>query len=224
MTIKTIEFYNNYAKEFTLKTWGKKLNVRVHFVSTKSYYGMFRGRTDRTFNRRTPLAINLSVVTLENHEKAIDTLKHELCHWYAYTEGQPFKDGQDFFENLLKSVGASSTCTGGHKELSNIIQGSSESGRRKGSDNARFEKVEDTELSNKYKCVFFKLDSIYAVYEGSVFLGKVLRVKQGTRVGWIPDYSVGGTTYYSTRKSAFYDMFKRKCDAMQEFADAHKPR
>src|SRR5699024_6097108 len=46
-----------------------------------------------------------------NDDEVKDTIRHELCHWYCYTTGLNFRDGDKDFEMMLKYAKAQSSLT-----------------------------------------------------------------------------------------------------------------
>lgn len=83
-----------------------KINGRIkalgNFTSRYSYF------------MRQAIAINISKNHLiyDDYNMVLDTLKHELCHYYLFINGSTgWKDGQKEFENLLKKHGIASSGT-----------------------------------------------------------------------------------------------------------------
>ena len=129
----TVEDYKKFANEFSLKHFGKpcdiniRINNRLRSVagSFVRMYGIayFKEDYEKRKRERRPITMYIELKTNgETHESIIDTLKHELCHWYCYTEDLEFEDGTVDFERMLQKVGASSTLTNGELDKSYFIQ------------------------------------------------------------------------------------------------------
>lgn len=107
--VLTVKHLEKFAKQFTLDTWGMKLNIPVlTYRREGNRNGFFR------YNKRfmKPVEIKINLASGTNSE-IVDTLKHELCHWYCFVSGLNFKDGDKDFEATLNSVGACSTYSRG---------------------------------------------------------------------------------------------------------------
>ena len=144
--IKTIEYYNEFAKEFTKTTWGRELDIPVEFNNRKRIAsGSFVVYTDKNdTQRKGHVKIDLVSKNLSSHEETIEVLKHELCHWYCYTNHLDFYDGDKDFENELSRVGASSTEFGYlNDKKSQFIQDMTKSNKLKksGFSDAKYKKI-----------------------------------------------------------------------------------
>ena len=123
--IKTIKYYNEWAREFTIKQWGMKLNINIELYSRKSSrQGFLRYSWKNVDNKKSyfPLVIKMNVRAIDGHDEFINVLKHELCHWYCMMAGLNFKDGDKDFEEQLNIVGARSTMTSNDINESLAIQ------------------------------------------------------------------------------------------------------
>lgn len=87
---------NNLAKFCTMHLWGEELDIPVSVnYKHKDYLGMF-----------VPEAmIELSNEVVSNEYALLDTLLHELCHWYCYGTGMGYDDDDNDFINEVEKVG-----------------------------------------------------------------------------------------------------------------------
>ncbi|MGJ0146899.1 SprT-like domain-containing protein [Staphylococcus hominis] len=144
--IKTIEYYNEFAKQFVQEMWGQELDIPVEFNNRKRIAsGSFDVYTDKhDTQRKGHVKIDLVSKNLSSHEETIEVLKHELCHWYCYTNHLDFYDGDKDFENELSRVGASSTEFGYlNDKKTQFIQGMTKSNKLKknGFSDAKYNKI-----------------------------------------------------------------------------------
>ena len=152
-SIKTIEYYNEFAKEFTKSTWGQELDIPVEFNNRKrtksgSFIAIVNSK-EELLERKGQTKIELVTKKLQSHEDAIDVLKHELCHWYCYINHLDFKDGDKDFENELSRVGATSTKFGYlDKDKSNFIQGMTKNDKlnRNGFSDAKYKAITSQDM------------------------------------------------------------------------------
>lgn len=213
--IRTINFYEEYAKEFTLKTWGQKLNIPVITNNRGKRAGAFyyRLRPEKTSSH---IALNFKVI--DTHEEAINTLKHELCHWYCFENGLQHKDGSYDFEKKLKEVGARSTHFGyGSNERSEFVQSAVLEGTMtlKGPESMKYKKTDAgtliTKMQEKKHPFITKgfprnyLSSPTEVYYEGEFIGYVFRY--GNK--WL-SLDTGLVCYTSRKRMAMELMAKKK--------------
>ena len=123
-SIRTIEYYNGFAKQFAEQTWQQTLDIPiVENKRRKKVAGAFLYLRNTEQSRDGHKRIDLSFKHLHSHEEVIETIKHELCRWYCYTNHLDFKDGdKDFEAELLKIKGTSSHFGYLDKDKSSFIQ------------------------------------------------------------------------------------------------------
>lgn len=81
-----------------------KINARLS--KTLGFFTHYSGR-----GRAVELNFSKKLFEVYSMEDIIGVLKHECTHYALYELGKPFHDGDEYFENYLKKVGASSTGT-----------------------------------------------------------------------------------------------------------------
>lgn len=114
--------YNEYAADFTLKTWNKKLDIPINIsFRGKSRYGVFKYYKNKE-KRKGQKEIILYLNKINNLEDAKNILRHELCHWFCYTSGLDYHDGSIDFERELLKVDATSTNTSNDSNFSKKLQ------------------------------------------------------------------------------------------------------
>lgn len=100
------EFYRNTAKEFAREYWDVELTCPIEFVnrewvSTRAYFAS---------NRETgecKIVMNHKVNQRRGTGPTIETLKHELTHWYLWSIGEPYGDDDPEFIRECLRIGAS---------------------------------------------------------------------------------------------------------------------
>jgi SprT-like protein len=103
-----LEELNNKAHFFTMQLWNKELNIPV----------VINKRLKSTLGQYCPnKTIEISCRILKDVTLTIDTLLHELCHWYCHISNKQWDDRTEDFEEELERIGASST------ESTEIING-----------------------------------------------------------------------------------------------------
>lgn len=206
VTVKQLE---SFAKQFTLATWGMKLNIPVITYNRESNRNGFFWYNKRIMR---PVEIKINLASRDNSE-ILDTLKHELCHWYCFVSGLGFKDGDKDFEGTLLSVGASSTHNRS-KEFSKLYQEGIVNGtvNRVGFKGMKFTQVDDRVYGVVCKDTKLDRDSYTGHYEKgyelkyeNVMLGYIFKVGNGCWVG----ISTKGTTIPS-RECDYYARISRK--------------
>lgn len=90
------------ADTLSQKHWKTSVSVPVEFCGRIKALGSFR-------HREPSKALKIKIKKGLEGEELIDTLLHELCHWYCFTNGLEYKDGSKDFEDELRRVGATST-------------------------------------------------------------------------------------------------------------------
>lgn len=123
--LKSLKFYKAYASEFAEKGLGKSLNVPIFVNNRTKSLGSFKRRNSimDERNRTGEHSISLNLKLAQSHDELLDTIKHEVIHWFCYTEKLDFKDGDRDFELLLNQHNVSSTHFGTRgKEQSTFIQ------------------------------------------------------------------------------------------------------
>lgn len=102
-------------------------------------------------------AIHLNLSAMNDHADAVDTLKHELCHWYCYVTGRDFRDGDADFEGTLRQFGVCSSEFGDASlERSIFYQDMITGGVLKGNriEGVKYTKVEDERYDSAYDVVW----------------------------------------------------------------------
>lgn len=91
---------SDLAKFCTMHLWGEELNVPISVnYKHKDYLGMF------VPNR----LIELSSEVVKNEYALVDTLLHELCHWYCYETGLDYDDDEQDFIDEVENTGCTLT-------------------------------------------------------------------------------------------------------------------
>lgn len=98
------------AESFLQEAYGMKLKIPVVVNGRlKSTHGRFLHRR----NRKESVRIEIGKNYIENHpwEVVERTLIHECIHYALYELGQPYRDGDLYFEKELRKHGSHSTNT-----------------------------------------------------------------------------------------------------------------
>lgn len=212
--IKSQDFYNEWAKDFVLRTWGKKLNISIVFYSRKNSnrQGFFRYSYRKLGDEREyfPVEIKLNVATLKNNDDLIDVLKHELCHWYCCVSELDFNDGDKDFEEQLKFVGASSTHTTDDTEQSLAIQ---EAIIRNTIKDTKFKTVKKAEVQNIIdrslalkKWAWMDVIVVYNVYYKDMQVGLIAKCSGNN---WIDLLNNDNAIWKPTRKALANELVGR---------------
>src|SRR6185312_15873662 len=104
----TQKWLEDNAREFLKETFDMDLYIPlVISKQMKSTFGVFRYYP----KKREPLDIRISQNLLDNYteEQILGTLKHECVHYALYMMGKPHRDGDFYFEEVLKIYGIPAT-------------------------------------------------------------------------------------------------------------------
>ena len=184
----TEEHLEKFAKQFTLDTWGMRLNIPVLTYKRESNRNGFF-RYNKRFMKPVEIKINLAG---GNNEEILDTLKHELCHWYCFVSGLNFKDGDKDFESILNSVGACSTYSRG-KDKDKLYQQAIMTNQitRNGYKGTKFDKLDNPLTSfelmsngTRFDRRYYKRDlssGFDTTYNGE-YIGSIFKVDNGSWV------------------------------------------
>ena len=215
--IKTIEYYNEFAKEFTKTTWGRELDIPLIVNNRRSSLGSFLFGKHSEATRDRHKRIDLVFKNHETHEEPIQTIKHELCHWYCYVSHLDFRDGDLDFEREIKKVGTISTrINDNDMEKSEFFQSLREQGElnKKGFVAMKFKKVDSEtiyDIIQNYKTdkatASARLKEITKPYE-VIYRGKVIGYVFWFRGSWsnIRESDIQDKYAYDTRKDATYEL------------------
>lgn len=105
---------NIIAEDMALRNFNIKLNIPIKINGRKNGNGLGTFWYNRTLHKPLSIDISKRMIQFYKKESIIDTLLHELTHWACFERWKPHCDGDDFFENELIRVGASSTFTKHH--------------------------------------------------------------------------------------------------------------
>lgn len=215
MTIKTKEWYTKYAKEFVKREWNKEFNIPIELYRrvNGSILGSFY-REHTVNNKRIPKRITLNIAN-QSHEGIVNTLKHELCHWYCFVEGKDYRDGDRDFEETLFSIGAGSTHSrgsfGDRFYQQSVINNEMTKLGYKGTSYERIQKDLDYIFESTFSETVWdtpygksQLSSGFDVHYKGEVIGSVFQLKKGQWVGMSEEGTMypdtGSMTYYTTRK------------------------
>lgn len=212
--VKSQSYYNKWAREFVEKTWGKGLNIPIVLYNRKNSgrNGFFRYGYHMlgTVKDYYPIEIKLNTANLKKHDELLDTLKHELCHWYCCVSGLDFDDGDKDFEEQLKLVGARSTHTGDNKEQSLAIQ---EAVIRSTIKDTKFKIVRQDEIKNIIdmslalkKWDWMKVLTVYNVYYKDMQVGLIAKCSGNN---WIDLLNNDEAVWKPTRKALANELVGR---------------
>lgn len=104
------------ATKFLKETFGMKLLIPIVISNRmKSSLGLFRYYRDT----KQPIDIRISKNLLENYseEDILGTLKHECVHYALFMMGKPHRDGDFWFEQVLRLYNIPRTRTKKYKGL-----------------------------------------------------------------------------------------------------------
>ncbi|MNV04252.1 hypothetical protein D3C71_945430 [compost metagenome] len=100
---------NIIASDFATRYFEMKFNISVKINGRKNGSGLGAFRHKVKIKQSVRLEFSKRYVEQYCDENVIDVLLHELSHWYCYESDKPYKDGDSYFENQLRRVGATST-------------------------------------------------------------------------------------------------------------------
>lgn len=106
----TQKWLEDNAREFLKETFNMDLYIPlVISKQMKSTFGVFRYYP----SKNQPLDIRISQNLLDNYteEQILGTLKHECVHYALYMMGKPHRDGDFYFEEVLKIYNIPATRT-----------------------------------------------------------------------------------------------------------------
>lgn len=192
--IQSIETYTEIAKAFTLERFNQPLDIPIVINNRRrSMSGCFIYKRKGLEERKSHLRIELVTKKMKSHEEVVETLKHELCHWYCYTNHLDFSDGDVDFERVLYEQGVTSTHFGyQNKARSEFIQQNTINGNLKkhGFTNVQYKKadaqkvlkiIKDTNHSIA-RSFFFNEDSCERakdVYLEGQYIGTIIKDYNG---------------------------------------------
>lgn len=114
---QTDEYYN-YLKMMAIMTLGRRYDLGFEIDTRKGsmfgYYEHFGSAKKGVKIAICPKALyGYSYEGRESlHQKALSTIRHEMCHWHLHTIGEKgYKDGDKEFEEMLLKVNADSSFT-----------------------------------------------------------------------------------------------------------------
>lgn len=228
--MKSILYYQEWAKEFAMSIWGMEFSIPVLQMkrnTTRTYGVIYYSRSTKK-----PKHIKLALHMHETHEQVLDTLKHELAHWYCLMNGLNHRDGDDDFENVLLAIGATST----HTDHDTVFNAWEQSERLKGNltgilyhkgVKAAKRGIDKEELREIVKAHFemnihFEKYGQFNVSINNKELGTIYSIKtySGKQLWFAPDTTNGKPGYYfSTRKSLVRELIKSDINnAVKELA------
>lgn len=192
--IQSIETYTEIAKAFTLERFNQPLDIPIVINNRRrSMSGCFIYKRKGLEERKSHLRIELVTKKMKSHEEVVEILKHELCHWYCYTNHLDFSDGDVDFERVLYEQGVTSTHFGyQNKARSEFIQQNTINGNLKkhGFTNVQYKKadaqkvlkiIKDTNHSIA-RSFFFNEDSCERakdVYLEGQYIGTIIKDYNG---------------------------------------------
>lgn len=91
------------GEKFAKNELGMNIDIPIELNGRIKALGNFTGQ--QAFGRRLAIKINISKnhFIFDDYDMVLDTLKHELCHYYLFKKGsQGWRDGDKEFEKLLK--------------------------------------------------------------------------------------------------------------------------
>lgn len=110
----TVNEMVEFAKEFLRNEYGLDLEIPIKVNNRLSRSnGRFLTIKQVSTNRSRAHSIEISgkILKYDTKDFVLGTLKHELVHYALFRKGAPYRDGDTYFENELKRVGAPSTMT-----------------------------------------------------------------------------------------------------------------
>lgn len=114
------QYYFKKPYKGTVRSTNRYTRANGKFTHRRAYKGYERDLT----------VLEISYDIKLSTDKLADTLRHELVHYYCFINGLDFKDGEEMFEHGLNYLNASSTRTGGNKDISDLVQSASVKDRR----------------------------------------------------------------------------------------------
>ncbi|MEV2286839.1 hypothetical protein ABND12_20070 [Paenibacillus larvae] len=100
----TLEELYDHANRLCRKHWAIEYTGKIELVNRdwKRRLGYFTAYNDGT----TALRFSRKVNAKMPRSDVLDALLHELVHWYLFTQGLPFGDGDEEFVKEALRVGA----------------------------------------------------------------------------------------------------------------------
>jgi len=100
----TLEELYDHANRLCRKHWSTNFTGKIELVNRdwKRRIGYFTGYDDGATILRFSRKVNARLPRSE----VLDTLLHELVHWYLFTQGLPCGDGDEDFVKEALRVGA----------------------------------------------------------------------------------------------------------------------
>lgn len=105
---------NIIAKDMAKRNFDLELNIPININGRKNGNGLGVFWFNRKLHKSLKIDLSKRMIQYYKPEAVLDTLLHELTHWACFESYKPHNDGDDFFENELARVGASSTRTKSH--------------------------------------------------------------------------------------------------------------
>lgn len=116
---KALKDIEVYAKNFLKEEFDMDLKIPVEMNGRlKNVFGRFMHYNYPNRNGSIKIEFSKDFVAYHPIEEIISTIKHECVHYALYELGKPYKDGDKYFEDYLKKVGADSTGTKSSKSPS----------------------------------------------------------------------------------------------------------
>lgn len=100
------EYYRSMAEQYAREYWGVELTCPIEFVNRdwRSLRGSFRINYETDECR---IVMSHKVNQRMGTGPTLETLKHELVHWYLWSIGEPFDDDDPRFISECLRIGAS---------------------------------------------------------------------------------------------------------------------
>ena len=183
---QTDEYYN-YLKMMAVMTLGRRYDLGFEIDTRKGsmfgYYEHFGSSAKGVKIAICPKAFDgYSYEGRESlHQKALSTIRHEMCHWHLHTIGEEgYKDGDKEFEEMLLKVNADSSFTNSVAE-SKKIQESIINGTYKKSTAQHDVKFKRVDVYKTYSSSHEKVDKLYEVVDNKTgkTVGAVAKAKWG---------------------------------------------
>lgn len=100
------EYYRSMAEQYAREYWGVELTCPIEFVNRdwRSMRGCFRVYHETGDHK---IVMSHKVNQRRGTGPTLETLKHELVHWYLWSIGEPFDDDDPGFVRECIRIGAS---------------------------------------------------------------------------------------------------------------------
>jgi len=100
------EFYREVAREFAQEFWDVELTCSIEFVNRewRSTRGYFSNNKE---TGECKIVMSHKVNQRRGTGPTLETLKHELAHWYLWSIGEPYGDDDPSFVRECLRIGAS---------------------------------------------------------------------------------------------------------------------